>query len=133
MIVLLLAAALASPAPAFDEGFSLPSGRLQCEYSADAAGGPELRCDVLNPTYRPPARPADCPLVWGDAHAVASTGRAGWVCHGDTVVTASRPVLAYGRSWARGGITCTSSASGVRCLNTQGRGFELARARYRLF
>ena len=114
----------------YRDGFTLPSGRLQCQYSQDP--GPGLRCDVLEPTFQAPARPADCPLAWGDSLYVAASGQAAFTCHGDTVM-AVRPVLDYGQTWRRAGLSCTASRSGVRCVNTQGHGFTLARAHYALF
>lgn len=114
------------------DGFSLPSGRLQCQFVPAAEGGTLLRCDVLNPTFRAPPRPADCPLAWGDSLYLEASGRPGFTCHGDTVV-AQRPVLAYGQTWRQGGFACTSSPTGVRCTNASGHGFTLARAKYSLF
>ena len=133
MIALLLAstlavAPLATDALASDAGFSLPSGRLGCELQDTS-----VRCDVRGATFKALPRPASCPLVWGDALGVKATGRAFFVCHGDTVLGAARPVLAYGARWRRGGFTCLSSPAGVRCTNGAGHGFELARSRYRLF
>ncbi|MDP8911577.1 MAG: hypothetical protein M3M94_05875 [Actinomycetota bacterium] len=55
------------------------------------------------------------------------------VCAGDTVLGARLPVLRYGRTWSRGGFTCRSRRAGVRCTNRSGRGFLLARERWRLF
>ncbi|GGJ83811.1 DUF6636 domain-containing protein [Deinococcus aquiradiocola] len=112
-------------------GFRLPSGRLACQY--DATSGPaSIRCDVLGATFKAP-RPADCPLDWGDSLGLRASGRPYFVCHGDTVLDPSAPVLPYGVVWRKGNLTCRSSTAGVRCTNRSGHGFELARARYRLF
>ena len=115
-----------------DDGFSLPSKRLQCQFAPD---GPAftLRCDVLEPAFKAPPQPADCPLAWGDSLGLDDNGTPYFTCHGDTVVDPARPVLAYGQSWRRGGINCLSSPAGLRCVNRDGHGFELARARYRFF
>ncbi|MFC4455038.1 DUF6636 domain-containing protein [Deinococcus sonorensis] len=126
-----LAQAQPAPASALAAGFSLPSGRLQCMYD-DSSGPASIRCDVLNPTFRV-ARPASCPLDYGDSVTLNVTGRPLLGCHGDTVVDPQRPVLAYQRFWQRAGLTCQSSTAGVRCINIDGHGFELSRARYRLF
>lgn len=131
-LVLLLGPAAAQAESSLTDGFSLPSGRLQCQFTSDTGSGPGLRCDVLNPTFRAPARPADCPLAWGDSLYLEASGRPGFSCHGDTVM-ARRPVLAYGKSWRRGGFVCISSRAGVRCTNASGHGFTLARAKYSLF
>ncbi|ULH15170.1 hypothetical protein MF271_14600 [Deinococcus sp. KNUC1210] len=126
-----------SATSSFNAGFSLPSGRIQCGlFSPDpgsAAGQAALRCDVLEPTFRRPARPADCPLDYGDSFSLGAEGRATFTCHGDTIIDPARPVLAYGQLWQRAGLTCRSSAAGVRCLNIDGHGFELSRARSRVF
>ncbi len=132
LLALTLGGALAQTADRYQDGFTLPSGRLQCQFSQDPSYGSEVRCDVLDPTFHAPAPPADCPLAWGDSLYVAPTGRAAFTCHGDTVM-AVRPVLDYGQTWRRAGITCASSRAGVRCTNTQGHGFTLARAHYDLF
>ncbi|GGR24500.1 DUF6636 domain-containing protein [Deinococcus ruber] len=124
--------ALAQSATSFNAGFSLPSGQLQCGLFSDG-GQASLRCDVLESTFRRPARPADCPLDYGDSLSLGVAGRATFTCHGDTIVDPARPVLAYGQLWQRAGLTCRSSTAGVRCLNIDGHGFELARARYRVF
>ncbi|WP_407569140.1 DUF6636 domain-containing protein [Deinococcus altitudinis] len=113
-------------------GFQLPSGRLACQYD-DASGPPTLRCDVLEPTFKKAPRPTECPLEWGDALGLGAAGKPFLVCHGDTVLDPSTPVLRYGPSWRKGKFTCRASTAGVRCSNAAGHGFELARARYRLF
>lgn len=118
----------------FNQGFSLPSGRLQCQLDASGSAA-TVRCDVLQPTFTRPSRPADCPLEYGDSLYVGVSGNAAFTCHGDTVVDPARPlpVLAYGQLWQRAGLTCRSSLAGVRCLNIDAHGFELARAKYRIF
>jgi hypothetical protein len=80
-----------------------------------------------------PLRPADCELDWGGAFEVAIRGRAAPVCAGDTVAMPGAPILDYGRSVTAGGITCTSAQSGMTCVNLDGRGFKVARARQSLF
>jgi hypothetical protein len=43
------------------------------------------------------------------------------------------PVLPYGQSWQRAGLTCLSEQSGVSCRNARGHGFTLSRAAQRVF
>jgi hypothetical protein len=43
------------------------------------------------------------------------------------------PPLAYGQTWERGGIRCTSEPNGVTCINPQGHGLELSRGAQRVF
>ena len=54
-------------------------------------------------------------------------------CAGDTAVLPNAPVLAYGRTWRRGGIVCRSRRTGLRCTNRSGHGFTLAREAWRIF
>ena len=66
-----------------------------------------------------------------------STGRSFPVmCAGDPgpfLVESKARVLAYGRSWHAGGITCTSRRTGLTCRNRDGHGFFVSRERWRLF
>lgn len=110
------------------EAFQLPSGNIHC-----AAWEGRLRCDVLSFAYRRPPRPPDCDLEWGDSVELGPRGAAALVCHGDTVADPKAPVLGYGQAWQGAGMACTAATTGLRCTNAEGRGFEMARARLRLF
>ena len=110
------------------EAFQLPSGNIHC-----ALYDGTLRCDVLRSTYRRPPRPRGCDLEYGDAVELGGKGAAALICHGDTVANPATPVLGYGRAWQGPGMACTASQAGLRCVNGDGRGFELARARLTLF
>jgi hypothetical protein len=44
------------------------------------------------------------------------------------VYEASAPVLDYGETWSREGMTCLSLETGLECRNNGGHGFKLARA-----
>ena len=59
-----------------------------------------------------PQRPADCDLDYGGAFEMNAKGPAARLCHGDTVMDGSLPVLGYGEVWQRGGFTCKSGAGG---------------------
>ena len=79
-------------------------------------------------------RPKDCDLDWGQAFEVSNKAQhAARICHGDTVMDGSLPVLGYGEVWQRGGFTCKSEQAGVTCFNTDRRGFSLARAKQEVF
>ena len=55
-------------------------------------------------------------------------------CSGDVGVVAelkTAPVLAYGASFHRGAITCSSSVAWLTCVNGGGHGFSLSRFRWR--
>jgi hypothetical protein len=110
------------------EAFQLPSGNIHC-----MAFEGTVRCDVLQSTYRRPPRPRDCDLDYGDSVELGPRGPARYVCHGDTVADPSSPVLGYGRAWQGSALSCTASPSGLRCVNAEGRGFEMARSRLILF
>ena len=110
------------------EAFQLPSGNIHC-----MAFERTLRCDVLAFSYRRPPRPRDCDLDYGDSVELGPRGPAQYVCHGDTVQDPKSPVLGYRRAWQGPGLSCTATQAGLRCVNAEGRGFEMSRARLRLF
>ena len=129
-LVLLLAAsgAMAQSAPT---GFQSPSKNIACQYF-DYDKQNVLRCDIAAMETKP-RRPADCDLDYGGAFEMNAKGPAARICHGDTVMDRSLPVLGYGEVWQRGGFTCTSEQTGVTCFNTERRGFSLARAKQEMF
>ena len=135
-IKLLTAAALAllfMPAAMAQEGFRSPSGNIHCQFFAGDSDV-TVRCDLRETSNRPPRRPRDCDLEWGKAFEVSSrSGRGALICHGDTVQDNRLPVLAYGRSVERRGLSCSSDRSGVTCRNPQGHGFALSRAKQSVF
>lgn len=129
LTALVTAAPGRAAAPAQLESFRTPSGNIACMASGD--GGWELRCDVGEREWEGgPAR--DCELDSGDSLGMRATGRASWVCHGDTIL-GQGPVLGYGSTWRAGPFTCRVERSGVTCRNRQQHGFTLSRASYRLF
>ena len=122
---LLLGGAAAAQA---DEGFQSPTGNIMCLFYGDG-----IRCDVMRISNRPPPRPADCDLEWGQAFEVGVNARRGIrLCYGDTVAGNYR-TLGYGRTFERAGIVCLSAKSGVTCTNRRGGGFSVARATQRVF
>ena len=123
VLVALATAAAASAAP----GFRTPSRNIGCTY---ATAPTVLRCDVLSGLQPEPRR--RCELDWTGI-SLAPTGRAVPTCAGDTAYPHGAPVLAYGRTWKRGGISCVSRRAALRCRNRSGHGFELARERWKLF
>ncbi len=129
-LVLLLSAgpAMAQSGPA---GFQSPSKNIACQYF-DYDKQNILRCDISAMETKP-RRPADCDLDYGGAFEMNAKGAAARLCHGDTVMDRTLPVLAYGEVWQRGGFTCKSEQTGVTCFNADRRGFSLARARQEVF
>jgi hypothetical protein len=125
----LLTAALLVAAPASAATFfETPSHNIGCVISKSGA-----RCDIREHSWKPPAKPASCPVDWGNGLTVARGGFARWVCAGDTVFGGKR-VLGYKKSIQRGRFTCTSRRDGVRCVNRRNsHGFKLARRSARWF
>jgi hypothetical protein len=116
--------------------FRTPSGNIGCVYSAGLGPGtvaPTVRCDIRSRLRPEPARPKSCRLDYGDSIEVSRHGRASLVCHGDTAIDPQSRVIAYGRTFRRGGITCTSETRGLTCSNSSGHGFFLSRQRWRIF
>jgi Family of unknown function (DUF6636) len=67
---------------------------------------------------------------------LAARGRATRVlCAGDPgpFLYVAAPILRYGRTWHRAGISCASARTGLTCRNRTGHGFFLSRERWRLF
>ncbi|MEH2531401.1 hypothetical protein V1277_002220 [Bradyrhizobium sp. AZCC 1588] len=112
-------------------GFQSPSKNIACQYF-DYDKQNVLRCDISAMDTKP-RRPADCELDYGNAFEMNAKGPAARICHGDTVMEKSLPVLGYGEVWQRGGFTCKSEQAGVTCFNTDRRGFALARVKQEMF
>jgi len=112
--------------------FKTPSGNIHCAwYDLDQA--PEVRCDIRNFTASF-KRSADCELDWGFAFAVgAKSGKGAVLCAGDTVISPEAKVLAYGKTFSEGGISCVSGTKGLTCKNRKGHGFSLSRTKQRIF
>jgi hypothetical protein len=128
-------AALFAPAAMAQEGFRSPSGNIHCQFFT-AGGGADatMRCDLRQTSNRPPPRPRDCDLEWGQAFEISARAAHGTrLCYGDTVQDNRLPVLPYGRTWQRAGIACLSERSGVTCRNARGHGFALSRGAQSVF
>jgi hypothetical protein len=109
-----------SPAPDLaTRSFQLPSGNIGCLLAARL-----LRCDIGSGLDPEPV--ASCELDWVGL-TIGRTGAAAPNCAGDTIFDTGAPPLAYGSSWARGGIACESRRTGLRCSNRQGHELRLAR------
>jgi hypothetical protein len=121
----------ATPAAAKLVQFRTPSSNIGCVGETTRADN-VVRCDIATRNWSPPRRPAACTLDWGQGLLVERTGRARFVCAGDTALNRGR-VVAYGRRVAVGAIVCTSRRSGLTCVNLQGHGFTLSRQGYRRF
>jgi hypothetical protein len=108
-----------SPEPARSESFQMPSKNIGCLF-----GFRQLRCDILSGLEPEPNEICDFDWVGVD---MGVSGPAAANCGSDTVYDAGAPVLEYGSTWSRGGITCDSEESALTCTNREGHGFSLAR------
>jgi hypothetical protein len=119
---------VAAPSASAATFFETPSHNIGCVISKAGA-----RCDIRVREWKPPPKPASCPVDWGNGLAVGRRGSAGFVCAGDTVLGGKR-VLGYRKSIRRGRFRCTSRRNGVRCVNLRNEhGFKLARRSARWF
>ena len=131
VVVAAATALAAAPAAAADSlWFTSPSGNISCMLAEDL-----LRCDIEERDWSPPPRPADCSEMtgYGQGISMGPTGPATFVCAGDTTFGSGATVLPYGQFQAGSGMSCTSEEAGMRCSNSDGRGFTLSRQRYTLF
>ena len=133
VVIFVLAVAAAAVVPASSAstipGFRTPSGNIGCYYATAQTGvAAHLRCDIRTGLKPKPPRPKGCvELEWGDSFEMAAKGRVVVTCHGDTVIDPKAGVLRYGKTWARGGFTCTSKLAGLRCKNRSGHGFFMSK------
>jgi hypothetical protein len=132
LVSIVTACAALSPAAA-QEGFRSPTGNIHCQFFA-TDGDAVVRCDLRQVSNRSFARPRSCDLDFGQAFEISARGGRGTpLCYGDTVQDNGLPVLPYGQTWQRAGLTCLSEQSGVTCRNARGHGFTVARAAQRVF
>jgi hypothetical protein len=130
-----IAALAALPAPAAAQDFvpfRSPTGNIHC-LMFSGPGQPGVRCDLreLVPSF--PLRPEWREFDWGSAFEVLATGRGTPVCASDSVIDPAAPVLDYGRSITRWGLSCTSRRTGMTCTNAEGHGFTVARRSQKVF
>jgi hypothetical protein len=90
------------------------------------------RCDIVDRTWTPPTKPADCPLDWGSSLVVTATQAGTFACNSDTVERPEVP-MPYGRRVISGSMSCDVVPEGVTCRSTEGHGFFLSRESYRIF
>jgi hypothetical protein len=118
--------------------FRGPGGNVVCGYFSGSGVTPLLECGVPAGLKPPPPRPtaSDCHDLDFASNRVRlrASGRIVGFCSGDVGVLAelkTAPVLAYGTSFHRGAITCSSSVAWLKCVNGSGHGFSLSRLRWR--
>ena len=111
--------------------FRSPTGNIGCVIAEGIA-----RCDIRDRSWSPPPRPRSCSdeTDYGQGLIVGTSGRAHFVCAGDTALNPNGSALPYGRDTEVDGLTCHSATDGITCRSTgTGRGFLLNRERYRIF
>lgn len=127
--------------------FATPTGRIVCLVTDSGAA-----CEVSQPTYAPPAKPASCQLDWGSRIGL-DAGGVGFVCAGDTIrqlpsdptyggwsdprwpttVSGAGVTLGYGSTLTVGSYTCRVETTGVTCTRQpSGKGFVIATQSYQL-
>jgi len=114
-----------APPPSSVDAFTTPSRNIVCAYLAEAS---VLRCDIRSGLNPPPS--GECELDWTGL-VLGATGPAEPQCAGDAVPADDDSVLVYGERWARDGLECASSETGLECSNEEGGSFFLSRESWR--
>ncbi len=127
-VVLAVLAVQSAGAAASWLSFQTPSRNIACSYHSGI-----LRCEIGGGLEPLPPKPVSCSLDWGYGLKLRLTGRAYVLCAGDTIRQPDAPVLAYGSTWRRSGLSCVSRTTGLTCRNAAGHGFFLSRKRWRRF
>jgi hypothetical protein len=108
--------------------FETPSSNIGCYIDARA-----VRCDIRERNWDPPPDDQDCELDYGQGIALGASGRADFICAGDTTL-GGPATLGYGEVSRRGRLRCRSGQKGVTCSEIRsGHGFFLSRESYRIF
>jgi hypothetical protein len=123
-VALIALVACAASASASLVGFQTEDHKVGCYLNGKGA-----RCDVKNPKWEAPPKPATCELDWGQGVAVDRRGSADYVCAGDTTLDPSHQVLFAGDKVKRGRFKCKArDAQTIKCVNTRnGHGFIVSR------
>ena len=129
-----LVAVSAASAQSLDhDGFVSPSGNIHCIYFSGGSDDTGVRCGIDQISNQLPPRPTDCEFDWGTEFWLSDNrAPAERLCYSDSSA-GHYPVLPYGESFRRGNITCHSAKTGIVCRNALGAGFELSRAKQRVF
>ncbi|HEY7195759.1 MAG TPA: DUF6636 domain-containing protein [Gaiellaceae bacterium] len=113
------------------KAFRTPSKNIGCLYvPAFDHVKAFLRCDILSGLEPRPT--ASCELDWVGL-MLHRIGKARPACAGDTVYKQHSHILKYGHRWSLPGVACLSKRTGLRCRNTRGHGFVLAREHWSRF
>jgi hypothetical protein len=112
------------------QSFRSPSGNIGCVMFEGGA-----RCDIRKREWSTPARPPGCPeqVDFGQGLSVDHTGKASFVCAGDTALDPTATPLAYGEASEVGGTQCISRSEGITCANHSAHGFFISIQSYKTF
>lgn len=134
-LLLVAAVALASPAAASAKirQFQTPSGNIQCGWFKFGQKPASIRCDISSQENPAKPRPKSCEFDFGYSYAMNAKGKSRRACVSDAVGGPGTKVLAYGTTFAKGGIVCASTEAFLRCANSSGHGFKLSRSAQSLF
>lgn len=122
-------------APALESvWFHSPSKNIYCFATIDNSNS-VVDCELIERTNGDPIVPApgDCDLEWGNRFELEASGEAYLTCTGDTLRAGPAEVLPYGERIDYYGITCSSTESGIECINDDGHGFKISKGRQELY
>jgi len=114
--------------------FETPSQNVQCVVG-EGFEGSDISCTIINRSGSPASpRPSSCKGDWGHSFEMYDRGPAKLVCSDlQDVTKGAQQVAEYGVKGEFGGFICTSSKTGLKCLNTDGNGFFLSRRKQVLY
>jgi hypothetical protein len=111
--------------------FRSANGDIGC-----AIRGGVARCDIAERSWKPPARPASCPLAvpFGHGLEIGRSGTAHFVCAGDSVLNPGAARLPAEKTSLEGPFMCGGFMEEIVCQRLpQGTGFLISRKRYQIF
>jgi hypothetical protein len=135
ILVFLLAIA---PALADVDGFTTPSGNIECAAGIGDGIPSDINCRIFERSGPPPVpHLAKCNDALGYEFSMREYGTVTAKCGLPAPPPASRSpdgnAVRYGGAVKYGGIVCRSSTSGLECRNADGHGFFLSRGRQSVF
>ncbi len=116
-----------------------PTGNIYCEvYRINgsinpALNGTDLICEVAQSTAPIPPKPKNCDFDWGTRFGMGERGKAERACYSDVLFRPKMTRLEYGQTRKIAGFTCDLTKTRLRCVNLDKRGFELSKAKQKLF
>jgi hypothetical protein len=114
--------------------FHTPSDNIYC-YGEVSGADTTIDCELLSQTNPKPLLPvpADCEQEWGSRFALKDGGTAFMVCAGDTLRSNDAMNLPYGKQLDFYGIACTATERYLECVNDDGHGFKISKAKQAMY